>query len=106
MSAWTVNMVCERPPAGRFAPRLSPFVRGTLTCFVAALMKPVAVSPLRRGTAVERSDRQGVAHKTCFDFCYPNAIPREAKITASHNAYDSADAGFTRVSARSNSIFT
>jgi hypothetical protein len=24
------NMVCERPPAGRFAPRLSPFVRGTL----------------------------------------------------------------------------
>jgi len=23
-------MVCERPPAGRFAPRLSPLARGTL----------------------------------------------------------------------------
>src|SRR6185503_8451374 len=25
------NMACERPPAGRFAPRLSPFVRGTVS---------------------------------------------------------------------------
>jgi hypothetical protein len=52
------NTVCERPPACRFAPRLSPFVRGTLT-------KVPTLSPLRRGTAGERSDRQGVAHKPC-----------------------------------------
>jgi hypothetical protein len=26
-----LTMVCERPPACRFAPRLSPFVRGTLS---------------------------------------------------------------------------
>jgi hypothetical protein len=35
------NRACERPPAGRFAPRLSPFVRGTL--------KRIPVSPLRKG---------------------------------------------------------
>jgi hypothetical protein len=27
--AW-LDRACERPPAGRYAPRLSPFVRGTV----------------------------------------------------------------------------
>jgi DNA-binding beta-propeller fold protein YncE len=58
-----VDMARERPPAGRFAPRLSPFVRGTLQTRTPC--ERVLVSPLRRGTAVERSDRQGVAHKPC-----------------------------------------
>ena len=39
-----------------------PFVRGTLQ----------TLSPLRRGTAVERSDRQGVAHKPCSAFRFRN----------------------------------
>jgi hypothetical protein len=68
-----VNRACERPPAGRFAPRLSPFVRGTFRRQPLAV--DFAVSPLRRGTAVERSDRQGVAHKPCFDYeAFPIAI--------------------------------
>src|SRR6186997_3441306 len=60
-------MACERPPACRFAPRLSPFVRGTLPLVgLLTTLKPGPVSPLRRGTAAERSDRQGVAHEPCL----------------------------------------
>jgi hypothetical protein len=61
------NTTPERPPAGRYAPRLSPFARGTLI-----RDKPTAggfafgVSPLQRGTAAERSDRQGVAPESCW----------------------------------------
>jgi hypothetical protein len=58
-------MACERPPAGRYAPRLSPFARGTLAQSPQRLC-PTPVSPLPRGTAVERSDRQGVAHEPCL----------------------------------------
>jgi hypothetical protein len=87
-------MVFERPPAGRFAPQLSPFVRGTLLRLtvqqpwnlgistvdsinlqicrihggdskVVEVLNGGASVPLRRGTAVERSDRQGVARDGC-----------------------------------------
>ena len=56
--------MCERPPAGRFAPRLSPFVRGTLNpaILVGAFLNVCSV-PLTKGDSRERSDRQGVAHK-------------------------------------------
>src|SRR5215510_6854882 len=71
-------MACERPPAGRFAPRLSPSRGGQLVTPVPAPAVLLEVSncftegqeattvPLERGTAVERSDRQGVAHKPCL----------------------------------------
>jgi ethanolamine utilization protein EutN len=62
-------MVCERPPAGRFAPAAVPSVRGTLTKGTAAFSGPTFDSveppaaaqclPYEGGTAWERSDWQG-----------------------------------------------
>src|SRR6187455_2182216 len=72
-------MVCERPPACRFAPRLSPFVRGTL-----AEVNRRVVSPLRRGTAAERSDRQGVAHTPC---CWAQRLHCSGPWPSSHKAH-------------------
>jgi hypothetical protein len=45
-----LNLACERPPAGRFAPRLSPFVRGTLQTLRNAPTKIAGFSvPLTKG---------------------------------------------------------
>jgi hypothetical protein len=41
------NTVCERPPASRFAPRLSPFLRGTLTTY--SRLQRLDIVPLTKG---------------------------------------------------------
>ena len=47
MLDWAIgNILCERPPAGRFAPRLSPFVRGTLRAACGGSIK-LDVEPLK-----------------------------------------------------------
>ena len=44
-----LNRALERPPAGRFAPRLSPFVRGTLLNSTAGRFLLVKCPPYEGG---------------------------------------------------------